>query len=69
MKFIHRLTDLCEYCEKAKSLKQKIKKIIKEENYEIKANNDLDELIQFFVEASSANRSEYSLVFEDLKKQ
>jgi len=69
VKFIYRLTDLCEYCEKAKSLKQKINKIIKDENYEIKANYDLNELIQFLVEATSANRCEYSLVFEDLKMQ
>ena len=29
----------------------------------------MNELIQIFVTVSSANRSEYSLVFEDLKKQ
>ena len=42
---------------------------MKEENYEIKANYDLNELIQFFIQASSENRSEYSLVLDFLKKK
>ena len=45
---INRETDKCEYCERGKTLKQKIAEIIRDENYEIQEAYKLEDLINYF---------------------
>ena len=46
--FFERITDICEYCEKGKCIRDKIIKFLKDEKYECQIDFNLKELIDFF---------------------
>ncbi len=43
------MTDLCEYCEHGKNLKMKLKKMLKDINYEFQDHFDVEETLKYFI--------------------
>jgi hypothetical protein len=55
--FFLRLTDLCEYCERAISLKRLIGELLKRENHPFSENYDVDLLLKEFKQKSQTMNS------------
>lgn len=62
------MTDLCEYCEKGKVLKQRIGNNIKNEQFDIASFYDLSKIEGFCFEKASNIRAEISSATDEIKR-